>query len=298
MPRDWLALPAFAKINTSLELLGRRSDGYTEIRTVYQSVTLHDRLRLRLTRTGEIVVRVAGGGAPSGRANLVYRALSRGRGFLGLRCGIEAELEKHIPAARGLGGGSSDAAAALVGLLRLTRTRLTSQELERLGRSVGADVPFFFLGGRALGVGRGDEVYALADRPRQWCVLVCPPRPLATRSAYAWAAAAARRLTLKGRAAKITGLRSSPDALWATGNEFETAVFPRFPELARMKAALLAEGARQAGLSGSGSTVFALFSRRAAAQRAAERLAEAGRVFLVQTLPGQAYRRALGLWLQ
>ncbi len=299
MSRDWLALPAFAKINTSLELLGRRSDGYTEIRTVYQSVTLHDRLRLRLTRTGEIVVRVAGGGAPSGRANLVYRALSRGRGFLGLRCGIEAELEKHIPAARGLGGGSSDAAAALVGLLRLTRTRLTSQELERLGRSVGADVPFFFLGGRALGVGRGDEVYALADRPRQWCVLVCPPRLLATRSAYAWAATAApRRLTLKGRAAKITGLRSSPDALWATGNEFETAVFPRFPELARMKAALLAEGARQAGLSGSGSTVFALFSRRAAAQRAAERLAEAGRVFLVQTLPGQAYRRVLGLWLK
>ena len=299
MPRDWLALPAFAKINTSLELLGRRSDGYTEIRTVYQSVALHDRLRLRLTRTGEIVVHVADGGAPSGRANLVYRALSRGRRFLGLRRGIEVELEKNIPAARGLGGGSSDAAAALLGLLRLTRTRLTSQELERLGGSVGADVSFFFLGGRALGVGRGDEVYPLADRPRQWCVLVCPSRPLATRSAYTWAAAAAppRRLTLKGGAAKITGSRSSPDALWATGNDFEAVVFPRFPELARMKAALLAEGARQAGLSGSGSTVFALFSRRAAAQRAAGRLAEAGRIFLVQTLPGQAYRRALGLWL-
>lgn len=295
MPRDWLALPAFAKVNTSLELLGRRSDGYTEIRTVYQSITLHDRLRLRLTQAGGIAVRVAEGGAPSGRDNLVYRALSRARSLLGLRRGIEVELEKNIPAARGLGGGSSDAAVALLGLLRLTRTRLASQELEKLGRSLGADVPFFFFGGRALGVGRGDEVYPLPDRPRQWCVLVCPPRPLATRTAYAWARKAEpRRLTLRGRPGKITGSHLRLDALWATGNDLEAAVFPRFPELARMKAALLAEGARQAGLSGSGSTVYALFSRRAPARWAAERLAAAGDVFLVRTLPREIYRRKLG----
>lgn len=294
-----LALPAFAKINLSLELLGRRSDGYSEIRTVYQTVGLHDRLRLRLMRRpSTTLVRVVGGGAPAGRANIVHRLLERARGALGIRSGVEVELEKNIPAARGLGGGSSDAAAALIGLLRLARLRLRREELFRLGAEVGADVPFFFVGGRALGVGRGDEVYVLSEEKPAWAVLVCPPFGIATRLAYAWAAAQRSRpagLTPRRRAAIISGWRLPPGLLWAAGNDFESVVFPRFLELARIKAALLRAGARHAGLSGSGSTVYALFARRAAAQRAAAPWAGAAAVFVVETLPRAAYERVCGL---
>ena len=291
MSSFWLLLPAFAKINLSLELLGRRADGYCEIRTRYQTVSLHDRLRLRLTRRSGIEVRVPGGGAPAGRANLIYPLLQRARRALGLRRGVEVELEKNIPAERGLGGGSSDAAAALLGLLRLTGTRLSEEELARLGAGAGADVPFFFAGGHALGVGRGDEVHPLDDSEPAWCLLLCPPRRLPTRSAYAWARRGA--LTRRRRAAIIA---DSPDGLWGTGNDFEPVVFSRFPELARMKAALLGAGARQAGLSGSGSTVYALFTHRAAAERAS-RLAGWARtagVFLGETLSRARYRSALG----
>lgn len=294
----WLALPAFAKINLNLELLGRRSDGYWEIRTLLQTVTLHDRVRLRLTRDRRLVVRVPGGGAPPGRANLVYGLLARACRALDIRHGVEVELEKNIPAGRGLGGGSSDAAAALVGLLRLTRTRLSLAELARLGGSVGADVPFFFLGGRALGVGRGEEVYGLDDHEPFHCLLLCPPHPIATRAAYTWASAARSRaagLTPARRAAIIAGSQGALDAPWNTGNDFEPIVFSRFPELARMKAALLRAGAQPAGLSGSGSTVYALFSRRAAAERAAADWARAATVFAVETLPRARYQRALGL---
>ncbi len=296
--RAGLALPAFAKINLSLELLGPRSDGYTEIRTVYQTLTLHDRLWMRRTRSARgVVVRVPGGGAPAGRENLVHRALRRALASLGLAGGIEVELEKHIPAARGLGGGSSDAAAALIGLLRLAGARLTRHELMGLGTEVGADVGFFFRGGRALGVGRGDQVHPLPDGATLTCVLLCPPQPVETRLAYRWAARrpGRARLTLREGAGMIKRSRWFPDEFWAGPNDFEPVVFSRFPELARMKAALLRAGARHAGLSGSGSTVYALFARRAAAERAAAPWVGGATVFMVETLPRERYQRALGL---
>lgn len=295
MPTARLALPAFAKINLSLELLGRRPDGYWEIRTVYQSITLHDRLRMRLVRSpGAIVVRVPRGGAPAGRENLIHRLLTRARRRLGLRRGVEVELEKNIPTGRGLGGGSSDAAAALVGLLRLTGERLPEEEVFRLAAAAGADVPFFLLGGRALGVGRGDEVYALEDVPPAACLLLCPPFSVSTRAAYGWAAARSAGLTPLGRPGIIAFSRWSPDESGDAGNQFEPVVFSRFPELARMKVALRRAGARCAGLSGSGSTIYALFSQRATAERAAARWARGAAPFVVETLPRRRYQRALG----
>lgn len=285
MAAGWVTLPAFAKINLSLELLGPRPDGYWEIRTVYQAVSLHDRLRVRLTRAhNRIEVRVVGGGAPAGRSNLVHRILERARRRLGARGGVEVEIEKNIPAGRGLGGGSSDAAAALVGWLQLTRQRLPQVELLRLGAEVGSDVPFFFLGGCALGVGRGEQVHPLDDRPERFCVLLCPAWPIATREAYRWA----RRLTPGRRAAIIVNPRSND--LWGSGNDFEPVVFSRFPELARMKAALRSAGAEQAGLSGSGSTVYGLFATRATARAAAARWGRAATTFVVATLPRRALR--------
>lgn len=296
MANHWLALPAFAKANLSLEFLGCRSDGYWEIRTVYQTLTLHDRLRLRLTRTGHgVAVRVPGGGAPRGRANIVHRIVTRARRWLGLRAGVEVELEKNIPTGAGLGGGSSDAAAALLGLLRLCSIRCRCEELSRLAAEVGADIPFFFLGGRALGVGRGEEVYPLEDAQPALCVLVCPFLPISTRAAYGWVARAPRALTPRRGVAKIAGSGSQPEGFWPAGNDFEPVVFSRFPQLARIKAAMLRAGARRAGLSGSGSTVYALFSRRADAVQAAARWGSAASVFLVETLARERYQRALQL---
>jgi 4-diphosphocytidyl-2-C-methyl-D-erythritol kinase len=291
MPADRLALPAFAKINRSLELLGRRSDRYWELRTVYQTISLHDRLCLRLTRAPRVEVRVPGGGAPDGGANLVHRMLSRARRVLRIRPGVEVEIVKNILAGRGLGGGSSDAAAALLGFLRLAGVRLSPVDLNCLGAGVGADVPFFFLGGRGLGVGRGDEVHALPDPSPACCLLLCPPVSVSTRRAYGWAGRT--RLTPSRRPAKM--IDPAPGWLWAVGNDFERVIFPRFPELATMKAALLRAGACQAGLSGSGSTVYALFAQRAAARKAATQWARVATVFLADTLTRERYQRALRL---
>lgn len=314
---DWLRIPAFAKINLGLELLGPRPDGYTEITTLYQTVGLCDVLRLRLRGSAAgIKLRVLGDAVPADRRNLVSRALALARRRFGIRPGVEVEVEKNIPVGRGLGGGSSDAAAALVGLLRLAGRRVELAELLGLGARLGADVPFFFIGGRALGVGRGDEVYALEDLPRRYCVLVCPPWPISTRQAYAWVypegvRRGTRRLTRRRRRARMSGFsRASVTAkyAWGMGNDFEAVVFPRYPELARIKRRLAAAGAELAALTGSGSTVFGLFQQRARAVRAAGRLAppaaglgggapESGKaVYLAETLSRGQYARATALW--
>lgn len=309
---DWLTLPAFAKINLGLELLGRRPDGYWEIATVYQTVGLCDLLRLRLRHSTQIHCRMIADALPADARNLVWRALALGRQRFGIRQGVEVELEKNIPVARGLGGGSSDAAAALMGLLRLAGRQVELAELFRLGARLGADVPFFFLGGRALGVGRGDEVYPLDDLPRTYCVLVCLSRIVPTRDAYAWAArgrwtrrAAGTRGFSPPPAPRLPrvvwrGSSAGPGLLWGCGNDFEAVVFPRFPELARIKRALAAAGAQMTSLSGSGSTVYGLFRQYAPAVHVLRRYTagapDSGAVaFLTETLSRARYARALGL---
>lgn len=311
---DWLTLPAFAKINLALELLGRRPDRYWEMTTVYQTVGLCDLLRLRLRHSTEIHCRVIADALPADARNLVWQALALGRQRFGIRQGVEVELEKNIPVARGLGGGSSDAAAALVGLLRLAGRQVELAELFRLGARLGADVPFFFLGGRALGAGRGDEVYPLDDLPKTYCVLVCPSRIVPTRDAYAWAPTVSG-LTHSRRAAGTRGFSPPPaprlprvvwrgssaglKLLWGCGNDFEAVVFLRFPELARIKRALAA-GTQMTSLSGSGSTVYGLFRQYAPAAHVLRRYTagapDSGAVaFLTETLSRARYARALGL---
>src|SRR6476646_6050780 len=154
-------IPAFAKINLRLDILGKRPDGYHELRTIFQSVSLHDELRLRASRNSGISLSIQGNAALSQeplQKNLVYRAIDALRRELKIRSGAEIELRKTIPAGRGLGGGSSDAAAALLGYLRLTRRTLPLPRLLEIASSLGADVPFFLFGGRALGVSRGNEI--------------------------------------------------------------------------------------------------------------------------------------------
>src|SRR5271168_580541 len=183
-------IPAFAKINVRLDVVGQRPDGFHELRTIFQSISLHDDLVLRRVRGNGISLRVGGNAALSKEPvekNLVYRAVDLLRRELRLGGGVEIELRKKIPAGRGLGGGSSDAAAALLGFLRLSGKKLDPARLMELAASLGADVPFFLQGGRALGVGKGDEIYPLPDVGRQH-LLVVSPRDVhvPTPDAYQW----------------------------------------------------------------------------------------------------------------
>ncbi len=296
-----IRVPAFAKVNLRLEILGRRADGYHELRTIFQSLTLHDSLRLSFMRSQgrgrgrEIELRVEGDAALADapvRSNLVWRALSILRRELRLRQGIRAELRKRIPAGRGLGGGSSDAAAALAGLLRLSGRRIAPERLIEIASGLGADVPFFLFGGRALGISRGDEIYPLPELPRQAILVVSPlDLEVITREAYAWLS---RGLTTR---AVMPKLRSFCALCWSPSgsglrNDFEAAVFRRHPRLAKIKRELLEQGAADASLAGSGSAVFGVFPNPAQARRAARKFPE-DRVFQCTTLSRRAYGRAL-----
>ena len=165
-------LPAFAKVNLCLHVIGRRPDGYHELRTIFQAIGLHDTLEITRTRRPGITLEIDDPALPSGRENLVHRAIEAMRRELGYRGGIHARLEKLIPVARGLGGGSSDAATALIAMLRLTGRQIPLERLIEIAAGLGADVPFFLFGGRSLGVNRGDEIYPLPDGPKSWVVVV------------------------------------------------------------------------------------------------------------------------------
>src|SRR6185437_16009229 len=167
-------LSAFAKINWNLRVLGRRPDGYHELRTIFQTITLHDTLTLAKSSKPGIRLRTTDAALPAGPENLVYRAIEAFGREIDFRGGIEAYLEKRIPVARGLGGGSSDAAAALTGMLRLTNKNVSLERLIEIASGLGADVPFFLFGGCALGVSRGNEIYPLPDRPGRTIVVVSP----------------------------------------------------------------------------------------------------------------------------
>jgi 4-diphosphocytidyl-2-C-methyl-D-erythritol kinase len=288
-----LRLPAFAKVNECLYVLGRRADGYHELRTIFQTIGLHDTLEMSLTPRAGIAFECDHPGLPAGRENLVWRAVAAARRVLELRRGVRVRLEKRIPVGRGLGGGSSDAAVALLGVERLARRQLAPAERLQIAAELGSDVPFFLCGGRALGVGRGEEIYPLPDGPKRTVVIVSPSSvAVSTREAYGWLRAPA--LTTRASARK---LRAFCALCWSgqgasLENDFEAVVFRRHPRLARIQRALLRHGAAGAALAGSGSAVFAEFPSPAQARRAAMQFPD-DQVFLTETVSREEYRRAL-----
>jgi 4-diphosphocytidyl-2-C-methyl-D-erythritol kinase len=256
-----IRLRAFAKINLGLKLLAKRPDGFHELRTIYQTIALHDRLEIWLDKAGEgIRVQCDNPELPVGSENLVYRACELWRRATGFRGGIRARLEKMIPAGSGLGGGSSDAAAALEGLERLTGEKLAWPRRFSLAAQLGSDVPLFLLGGRVLGCGRGEEVYPLPDLPARKCLVVFPGFPISTAEAYR---EADLRLTSQAKARSISDVGAWPQFPWLSWgpaeNDFEAVVFARWPELARLKRRLIRAGAEIASLTGSGSAVYSLY---------------------------------------
>ena len=218
---------------------------------------------------------------------------------LNLRARVTIILRKRIPPGSGLGGGSSDAATVLRAILYLTRRRLPTERLLHLAATLGSDVPFFLVGGRALGLGRGEEVYPLPEEPRRTCVLFFPGRGMDTAEAYRrlrrprlTPLAASPTIELfSGRVNEAHGNRWSGQAHPMLENDFEPLVFRKLPELARVKKALREAGAEVASLSGSGSALFGLFREYSTARRAAQELRGQGRrVILTRTISRREFQ--------
>jgi 4-diphosphocytidyl-2-C-methyl-D-erythritol kinase len=286
-----LRIPAFAKINLCLHVMARRPDNYHELRTIFQTISLADTLELSRATEPGIALETDNADLPTGSENLVYRAIDAIACETGFRGGIHARLGKRIPVARGLGGGSSDAAAALIGMLRLGKKKLPLARLMEIAASLGADVPFFLFGGRALAVNRGDEIYPLDDLPKRTIVVVSPQGiGVSTQDAYQWVSA---ELTKRAKTPSIWGFCA---LCWSRqeglSNDFEGPVFSRHPRLGEIRAGLLKRGAADAALAGSGSAVFGVFRNPARARRAARAFPEDS-VFVVETLSREKYGRAM-----
>ena len=292
-------IPAYAKVNLRLEVLGKRADGYHELRTIFQTVSLHDTLQLQDSRKSVISLRVRGNAVLSEEPiekNLVYRAVDGLRRELKVRSGVEITLDKKIPAGRGLGGGSSDAAAALLGYLRLTGKRIDPVRLLAIAAGLGADVPFFLFGGCALGVGKGEEIYPLPDLAPSTYLIVSPNSiHVPTPDAYRWLHAPELASLTKSAAAhklyRFCALCWSPREA-SLSNDFEAAVFRRHARLGQIKRALLRKGASEALLAGSGSAVFGVFPSPAKARRAAVGFPN-DQVFVCESISRSKFARSM-----
>lgn len=287
-----LTIRAHAKVNLDLRVLGVRADGYHELRTVFQTIALHDTL-VCSEKPGPFTLKCRNPIVPLDASNLVWKAAAALWTALGRSGEIRdavVQIDKKIPVEAGLGGGSSDAAAALLGLGRLWGG-VPVTLLREVGATIGSDVPFFLSGGTALGLGRGEEIYPLVDLPPHYVVIVRPPFGVSTAEAYAWYD--------EDRAA---GLRENrefqtlpvpwPSRAAQMVNDLEPPVLRRHQEITAFKLQLREAGATAAAMSGSGSAVFGLFRSRLAAERAVKPLSRNGaRAFVTRTLTRAEHER-------
>ena len=289
-----------------------RSDGFNDLRTIYQTIGLHDVLKIDAARGVGIEIRCKDTRVPDDEANTCWRVAERVLRALKQRTKVVITIEKKLPVQGGIGGGSSNAVATMLGLERVLKAKLSGQERLRIATEVGSDLPLFLVGGTVLGSGRGEEVWPLPDLPGWDIVIATPEVGVSTPDAFRrWDELVKRngKLTDTGLSDRISKFSRSAFE-WLTGlpttgvpakggdraetllldlvragieNDFERVVFPEYPELRDVKRALEREGANFASLSGSGSTVFGLFSATAAAEKAAAKLSGAG-------IPAQATR--------
>lgn len=274
-----VSVRAPAKVNLVLKVLDRRPDGYHNLWSLMQTVGLEDELRVR-TMYGHSGVRLTCNdpGLPTDGRNLVTRAASLVLTRIGISVGLDIHLSKRIPAAAGLGGGSSDAAATIVALNCLFALGWSASEMVRLGQQLGSDVPFFFFAPTALVRGRGEEVAPLSLWGTRWLVLVNPGFPIQTRWAYERLAESRRTVPQVSEALDRVagkGSLSWEEVIPVMENDFEGALAATHPVLAEIKMELIQSGAEAALLSGSGATVFGVFPDEMSARRAEDALGRA-----------------------
>lgn len=296
---------SFAKINLGLAIGVTRPDGFHDLRTIYQTVGLHDVLKIDTARGVGIEIRCKDLRVPCDETNTCWRVAERVLRALKQRTKIIITIDKKLPVQGGIGGGSSNAVATLLGLEKLLKLKLSGQERLRIAGEVGSDLPLFLVGGTVLGCGRGEEVWPLPDLPAWNIVVATPAIGVSTPDAFRrWdeLVHSNGKLTDTGLSDRISKFSRSAFE-WLAGlptagvpakggnraetllldlvragieNDFERVVFPQYPELRDVKRALEREGANFASLSGSGSTVFGLFSASSVAEKAAEKLIRAG----------------------
>jgi 4-diphosphocytidyl-2-C-methyl-D-erythritol kinase len=287
-----LTVRAHAKVNLDLRVLGVRADGFHELRTVFQAIELHDTLVCTDT-PGPFTLRCRTPGVPLDGDNLVWKAAAALWTALGRGGDIRdavIQIDKKIPVEAGLGGGSADAAAALMALGRLWGGAPITL-LREVGATIGADVPFFLSGGTALGLGRGEEIYPLVDLPPHYVVIVRPPFGVSTAEAYAWYDEDRTEGVRENREFQQLPV-PWPSRAAQMINDLEPPVIRRHQEIAGLKVQLREAGASAAAMSGSGSAVFGLFRSRALAEHAVKPLSRNGaRALVTRTLTRAEHER-------
>ncbi len=287
---------AFAKINLDLRVLNRRPDQYHELRTIFQTISLADRIEITFTPARRTKITIDGNVAIQG--NLIARAAQSCLDAMHVSASVHFQLDKRIPMGAGLGGGSSDAAAVLLALPVLADRHILLPQLMRIAADLGSDVPFFLVGGTAAAIGRGTELFPLPDLRGRQGVLVAPNVHVSTPDAYR---RLSPRLTLESQQNKMVSFQSvvwtlshvsaGTGASAAGVNDFETVVFEQCPQLKAVKQQLAKLGAQPVMMTGSGSAIFGFFSKPAQTARAIERIKKE-RVFPVRTLSRTGYRAA------
>lgn len=279
---------SYAKINLGLEVLYRRPDGYHEIRTLFQTINFHDVLEFRLAPPGVLKLEGDNPLIPWDETNLIYQAACRLEERFKPKAGVKIKVNKIIPVGSGLGGGSSNAAVTLLALNHLWNLNLPLISLIELARSLGADVAYFLTGGLCLGEGRGDLISPLTEFPPFYCLLVCPDFSISTALIYNYYDQRAT-LTKKNQPSRIIEFLEKRRLRFLV-NELEEVIFDLYPELKKIKEFLLEQEPLMAGVSGTGSAVFALFLEKEKAERALVSLKGQGKTILTTTLPRKDYR--------
>lgn len=267
-----ITIVAPAKVNLILRVLDRRPDGYHNLWSIMQTVGLEDEISIRIApHRSDIQLGCDDASLRTDQSNLVYRAAAAVLERSGKSVGLDVHLTKRIPMGAGLGGGSSDAAAAIIGLNHILHLGWSPAQMAEVGQALGSDVPFFFYAPAAIVAGRGEDVRPVQLTGGRWMVLVNPGFPVETKWAYQQLSAT--RKGLDPLSERLRRLESHASLSWnevleLAGNDFEPPVFSAHPVLREIKEELLAAGAEIALLSGSGATVFGVFRDEAGAQQA------------------------------
>lgn len=281
-PRKW---EAYAKINLTLEVIGKREDGYHEIVSIVQAIDLCDTIYFQPEEHIRLASNIPGLVTPN---NLVFKAVRLMQNFAGSNRGVDISLEKHIPLASGLGGGSSDAAIALQAINEIWELNLALENLEDLAANLGSDIFFFLKGGRtALVAGRGDKITALPPLPKTWVVLLKPPVNIANKTQRMYAGLAPSNFTNGQATYKMLEplYRRGKDVYSFCYNVFDDIAFDFFPELEEYRRNFIAAGAGEVHMSGAGPALFTIVEDKAQGEEIYRRLErERKEVYLAQTL--------------
>lgn len=276
---------SFAKINLGIEVLGKRDDGYHEIRTLFQTINLFDHLAFFLRSRNEITLKGDDKTIPWNGTNLIHKAAALLKKRYAIDKGVEIHVTKKIPAGKGLGGGSSNAAITLLALNQLWQLHLEKEDLRNLGALLGADIPFFFEGGLCLGRGIGEDLCVQEDLGPYFCVLAFPSFSISTSSVYNGFPAS---LTSKDKDSKIIKFLDSRD-LGFLENDLEEIAFRTYPQIKAIKNLIQEQGSQLCLMSGSGSAVFGLFRQEKTAEKARRVLEREQSAVVVTTLSRADY---------